>query len=73
MTEPLDREAFDAFAEAYDGPERLAPGTREYYVDYVEGVARSKLDPAMAKAKVITCRATARNLRSIARMLEKMD
>lgn len=73
LAEPLDRQAFDAFAKTYDGPERLAPGMREYYVDYAEGVARSKLDPAMAKAKVITCRATARNLRSIARMLEKMD
>jgi len=73
LDKTLDREAFDAFAKAYEGPERLAPGTREYYVDYAEGIARSKLDPAMTKAKVIKCRATARNLRSIARMLEKMD
>jgi uncharacterized protein (DUF1697 family) len=73
LAEPLDRVAFEAFARTYDGPERLAAGTREYYVDYAEGIARSKLDPAMAKAKVIKCRATARNLRSIARMLEKMD
>jgi uncharacterized protein (DUF1697 family) len=73
LAEPLNREVFEAFARAYDGPERIAAGAREYYVDYAEGVARSKLDPAMAKAKVIKCRATARNLRSIARMLEKMD
>lgn len=73
LAEALDRAAFEAFAKSYDGPERLAAGTREYYVDYAEGVARSKLDPAMTKAKVIKCRATARNLRSIARMLEKMD
>ena len=72
-SEPLDRAAFEAFAQAYDGPERLAAGTREYYVDYAEGVGRSALDPAMTKAKVIKCRATARNLRSIARILEKMD
>jgi uncharacterized protein (DUF1697 family) len=73
LAEQLDRAAFEDFAKTYVGPERLAPGTREYYVDYAEGVARSKLDPAMSKAKVIKCRATARNLRSIARMLEKMD
>ena len=73
LSEPLDRAAFEAFARSYNGPERLAAGTREYYVDYAEGVGRSALDPAMTKAKVIKCRATARNLRSIARMLEKME
>lgn len=73
LSEPLDRLAFTAFADAYDGPERLAAGTREFYVDFVHGVGRSLLDPAMKKAKVIECRATARNVRSIRRMLEKMD
>ena len=73
LAEPLDRAAFEAFAKTYDGPERLAAGKREYYVDYAEGVGRSKLDPAMTKAKVIKCRATARNLRSLQRMLDKMD
>jgi uncharacterized protein (DUF1697 family) len=73
LAEPLDREPFEAFAQAYDGPERLAPGTREYFVDYAEGVGRSALDPAMTKAKVIKCRATARNLRSLQRILDKMD
>lgn len=73
LDQPLDRVAFEAFAKAYDGPERLAPGKREYFVDYAEGVGRSKLDPAMSKAKVIKCRATARNLRSLQRMLDKMD
>ena len=73
LDRPLDREPFEAFAKAYPGPERLAAGEREFYVDFVEGVARSKLDPAMKKAKVVKGRATARNLRSLARMLEKMD
>ena len=73
LSDELDRAAFEAFAKVYDGPERLAPGAREFYVDFVEGVARSKLDPAMKKAKVVRCRATARNLRSLARMLDKMD
>ena len=73
LDQPLDREAFAAFAKSYDGPERLAPGGREFFVDFVEGVARSKLDPAMTKAKVVKGRATARNLRSLQRILDKMD
>ena len=73
VAEPLDRAAFEAFAQAYDGPERLAAGTREFYIDFVEGVGRSKLEPAMAKAKPVKSRATARNLRSLQRMLDKMD
>lgn len=73
LAEPLDRPAFEAFARAYEGPERLAAGTREFYVDYAVGVGRSMLDPALAKAKIIKCRATARNVRSLARVLEKMD
>ena len=73
LAEPLDRPAFEAFAKSYDGPERLAPGTREFYVDFAEGVGRSMLDPAMKKARIIKGRATARNVRSLARILEKMD
>jgi len=70
---PLNQDAFGAFAKAYDGPERLAPGDREFYVDFNAGVARSALGPAMAKAKVFKVRSTARNVRSLQRMLDKMD
>jgi len=74
LDRPLDPAAFEAFAKAYDGPERLAPGEREFFVDYAVGVGRSMLDPAMKKAKVLAgCRATARNLRSLQRILDKMD
>ena len=73
LEQPLDRAAFETFANAYDGPERLAPGEREFFVDFAEGVGRSPLGPAMAKAKVIKSRATARNLRSLQRILDKMD
>ena len=73
LDQPLDRTAFEAFAKAYPGPERLAASEREFFVDYAEGVGRSALDPAMAKAKLIKCRATARNLRSLQRILDKMD
>ena len=73
LEEPLDAKVFSAFANSYDGPERLAAGKREFYVDYAEGVGRSKLDPAMKKAKPIKGRATARNIRSLKRILAKMD
>jgi uncharacterized protein (DUF1697 family) len=70
LQEPLDREAFDDFAKAYEGPERLAAGKREFFVDFHEGVADSKLGQAMRKLKL---RSTARNVRSLQRMLDKMD
>src|SRR5690606_22131695 len=48
LEQPLDRAAFEAFAKSYDGPERLAAGDRAFFVDFAEGVGRSKLDPAMS-------------------------
>lgn len=74
LDQPLDRTKFEAFAESYHGPERLAAGKREFFVDFVDGVARSMLDPAMKKAKVLAgLRATARNVRSLQRILDNMD
>jgi len=70
VQEPLDQAAFAAFMDGYDGPERLAPGTHEFFVDFCAGVADSKLGPAMRKLKL---RTTARNVRSLQRMLDKMD
>jgi uncharacterized protein (DUF1697 family) len=70
LLEPLDREAFEAFAASYAGPERVAPGTREYFVDFHQGVADSKLGQALGKLRL---RGTARNVRSLQRMLDKMD
>jgi uncharacterized protein (DUF1697 family) len=70
LQEPLDREAFDAFARGYAGPERVAAGTREFFVDFGNGVADSKLGQAMKHLKL---RSTARNVRSLQRMLDKMD
>ena len=69
----LDRAAFEAFAAGYNGVERLAPGEREFFIDFRENVARSEFDPAFRKAKVVKGRATARNVRSLRRILEKMD
>ncbi|WP_305098286.1 DUF1697 domain-containing protein [Croceibacterium aestuarii] len=71
LAEPLDVKAFEAFAENYEGPERLAAGTREIFVDFCAGVGDSKLGQAMNKAKV-GGRATARNINSLRRILDKM-
>ena len=68
--EPLYQTAFDAFRAGDDRPERLAVGTREFFVDFGEGVADSKLGQAMRHLKL---RSTARNVRSLQRMLDKMD
>ena len=54
------------------GNERLAAGTKALHVDFVDGVARSKLTGDFI-ARRLGCRGTARNLRSLKRILEKMD
>lgn len=54
------------------GPERIAPGTRALHVDYVEGAGGSKLSGDFI-ARRLGCRHTARNLRSIRRIIEAME
>lgn len=73
LEEPLGQAAVEAFAAAFDGPERIAAGGRELFIDYAAGVARSQIDPALKRAKLIKGRATARNIRSLGRILEKLD
>jgi len=70
LQEPLDSEAFRAFMKDYAGPERLASGKREIFVDFSAGVADSRLGQALRKLKL---RSTARNVRSLGRMLDKME
>lgn len=53
------------------GAERLAPGDRALYIDFVDGVAGSKLTSAFIE-KRLGCRGTARNIRSLRRILERM-
>ena len=54
------------------GPERLAPGSRALYIDFGDGVADSKLTSAFMERR-LGCKGTARNMRSLARILAKMD
>lgn len=69
-----DRAAFDKLAadQAMRGLEKLAIGDRSIYIDFANGVAESKLTSAFIERR-LGCRGTARNVRSIARILSKMS
>jgi uncharacterized protein (DUF1697 family) len=54
------------------GPEKLALGPRALYIDYVDGVGNSKLTGPFIERR-LQCRGTARNMRSLARIVTKMD
>ena len=64
---------FDRLAEdhAGRGNQKLAGGTRALHVDYVDGAGNSKLTGDFI-ARRLGCKGTARNLRSIRRMIEAM-
>jgi uncharacterized protein (DUF1697 family) len=74
LSGPVDQANFAALCAAYAGrgPERLASGDRALYIDYVEGVGRSRLTNGFIERR-LGCRGTARNIRSLARILEKMS
>jgi uncharacterized protein (DUF1697 family) len=69
---PLSDESYGRLVEAHEGSERLAPGGRELYVDFAGGVASSRLSGSFIERK-LGRRATARNVRSLARVLAKLD
>lgn len=54
------------------GPEKLALGDRALFVDYVDGLGTSKLTGPFIERR-LGCRGTARNMRSLQRILDKMD
>ncbi len=54
------------------GPERLALGERALFIDFVDGTGNSRLTGGFI-AKRLGSDGTARNLRSLRRILEKMD
>ena len=71
---PVDPDQFKVLLAAYEGrgPERIACGPRCLYVDFVDGVGSSKLTTAFIERK-LGRRVTARSLRSLQRILEKME
>jgi uncharacterized protein (DUF1697 family) len=68
-----DKAAFAKLEEdhAGRGEEKLARGTRALHVDYCDGVGNSKLTSDFI-ARRLGCRGTARNVRSIRRIVEAM-
>ncbi|WP_156840371.1 DUF1697 domain-containing protein [Novosphingobium aquimarinum] len=58
--------------QAGRGNEMLASGSRALYIDFVDGVGNSKLTSPFI-AKRLGCRGTARNMRSLKRILEKLE
>jgi len=54
------------------GAERMALGPRALYIDYLDGVAGSRLAGPFIERR-LGCRGTARNMRSLRRILAKLD
>ena len=52
----------------YGGPERLHPIGRELFVDYPDGIGRSRLEPALNRAKLPP--STARNWNTLLKLVE---
>lgn len=67
-----DRFADLISAHTARGIERLAAGTRALHIDFVDGAGSSKLTSAFI-ARRLGCGGTARNVRSIRRLIEKMS
>jgi uncharacterized protein (DUF1697 family) len=65
--------AFEQLAADHQGrgPERLAAGDRALHVDYVDGAGNSKLTGDFI-ARRLGCKGTARNVRSIRRIVDAM-
>jgi uncharacterized protein (DUF1697 family) len=72
-SQPAPEQFADLIAtQAERGPERLAPGDRALYIDFVGGVADSKLSRPFLERR-LGSKGTARNMRSLKRILDKMD
>ncbi|WP_431469162.1 DUF1697 domain-containing protein [Sphingosinithalassobacter sp. LHW66-3] len=68
---PPDPALLDALAERYSLPERLHARGRELYIDYRDGQARSRLQPAMAKLGFPKV-ATARNWNTVGKLAARL-
>jgi uncharacterized protein (DUF1697 family) len=69
--DPVPADALARLAEQYDGPERWQAVGRDLFVDFPDGIGRSKLVPAMARAK-LPALATGRNWNTVVRLAEML-
>jgi uncharacterized protein (DUF1697 family) len=69
-----DKAAFAKLAADHEGRgrEKLAPGTRALHIHFVDGAGNSKLTSDFI-ARRLGCKGTARNVRSIRRMIDAME
>lgn len=67
-SEPVPAAPLKLIAEQYEGPERLQAVGRELFIDYPQGMGRSKLDPALARLKVKLPRGTGRNWNTVTKL-----
>ena len=72
LSRPVDVDAFAALVAGHDGPERIAMSDRALHIDYAAGVGTSKLTSSFIERR-LGSRGTARNLRSMKRILAEMD
>lgn len=74
LEKPLTEAAFAALlaAHAGRGAERFAPGSAHVHIDFVDGVGRSKVTAPFLE-KHLGGMGTARNLRSLERIVEAME
>ncbi|WEK44411.1 MAG: DUF1697 domain-containing protein [Candidatus Sphingomonas colombiensis] len=70
LHQPIAPSALTTLADNYDGPERIHAIGRELFVDYPDGIGRSKLPPAMSRAKFPKA-ATARNWNTLLKLAEQ--
>jgi uncharacterized protein (DUF1697 family) len=69
-----DKAAFAKLTADHEGRgrEKLAPGTRALHIHFVDGAGNSKLTGDFI-ARRLGCKGTARNIRSIRRIIDLMD
>ena len=74
LERPADADQFAVLVadHAGRGPEKLALGDRALYIDFVDSVADSRLTGKFLERR-LGCKGTARNMRSLKRILAKMD
>ncbi len=72
MESEISAEGWAALTSAHTGPERVAKGERDLFVDYVDGAARSKLTLPLV-VKNLGCRGTARNVNTLAKIVARLE
>lgn len=74
LERPADADQFAVLVADHQGKgrEKLALGDRALFIDYVDGFGGTRLVGKFLERR-LGCRGTARNVRSLARILAKMD